>query len=132
MKTLIICVLFFPSILFAQCEFSFKTENLCSEIKWLTGPFVGKPSSFELKFFDSTDKNKSAKKPKNEVNIYTWMKMNNGHDHGGPGLVINEKKNIWTVEKARFFGGMSGSWWVRVELKESNKVLEMIEFPVKL
>ncbi len=132
MKTLIALALMLPAFAFGQCDYNFKTVNLCADLKWLTAPVTGKHSSFELKFYDQNDGDKKAKDPKKEVNIFTWMKMENGHDHGGPGLVVTKKDNLWLVEKARFFGGMSGSWWIRVELKDGAKVLEMVEFPVKL
>ena len=132
MKLIIALFVLIPSLTFANCEFKFESENLCSEIKWLTGPFVGKPSSFELKFFDENDEQRLAKAPNKKVEIYTWMKMDNGHDHGGPGLVITREENIWKIEKARFFGGMSGTWWVRVELQEEGQMIERVEFPVKL
>lgn len=130
MKFFIALFLILPSLAFANCEYNFKTAKLCTDIKWLTKPVTGKASSFELKFFSAEDKSKAAKAPSKEVNIYSWMKMSNGHDHGGPGLVVTRKENTWLVEKARFFGGMSGSWWIRVELKDADKVLEMVEIPV--
>lgn len=132
MKFIILLTTFIPSLVFANCEQFYKTVELCGDLKWTSEVKTAKPTSFELKFYTKGDAKKTAKDPKKEVNIFSWMKMDNGHDHGGPGLVINKADNIWKVEKARFFGGMSGSWWIRVELKDGDKVLEMQEFPVKL
>lgn len=132
MKRILILLSLLPTMAFANCDYKFKTLNLCGEITWKSKPVSGKATDFDLKFFKSDDKKKVAIDPGKSLNIFSWMKMSNGHDHGGPGLVVKREGNIWNVSKARFFGGMSGTWWIRVEVKDTEKTIETVEFPVNL
>lgn len=131
MKFFMLVTLLFPTALLANCEFFYDSIKLCGELTWTSEVKPGKAATFDLKFFEKTDAKKVAIDPNKKLNIYSWMKMDNGQHHGGPGLVVHQNQNVWKVEKARFFGGMSGSWWVRVEVKDGDKVLEMKEYPVK-
>ena len=46
-----------------------------------------------------------------------WMTMDNGHDHGGPAITWNEiAPGVFEVRDARFFGGMHGTWEIKVEI----------------
>ncbi len=132
MKTLILSLLLLPVLVFADCETRFESVNLCAKLAWTQGPVFNKPSAFELTFLDEASNSGTPQDPQKEINIYSWMKMDNGHHHGGPGFVVNRSGNVWSTEKVRFFSGMSGTWFIRVELRQDNQIIEMIEIPVVL
>lgn len=105
----------------AHCPIEFKTEGLCAELTWLKGPFLNVESTFEVKFWQKGSGH-VYQTPKNEVDLYSWMIMDNGHSHGGPMISWTQtEEGVFLVEDARFFMmGMKGFWNVVISTKDEN------------
>lgn len=124
-KKLILMLVIFSQMTWANCPMSFKEVNLCADLTWVQGPVLNQTSHFQVKFWDKLDESQTALSPAYDVEIYTWMIMANGHNHGGPGITVNEVlPGIFESKDARFFmGRMQGYWQVRVDIFENQKVI---------
>lgn len=103
---------------FSHCPIEFKEINLCGAVTWIDGPYDGKVSKFQVNFWEKGDQYHEPISPAYDIDIYSWMIMENGHSHGGPQMSYQEvSQGIFEVNDARFFmGGMRGFWEVRIEL----------------
>lgn len=113
----------------------FKETNLCAHLEWIDGPHDGKPSHFVINFWEKGDHNHVPVSPAFDMNIYSWMTMNSGMNHGGP-RINWEETSVGTFESfdAKFFmGSMKGYWEVRVDLvdENGNKTTAAVKVPLK-
>ncbi len=106
----------------AHCPMTFKNSNLCAGLTWTDGPNLNQTSSFEIMFWKKGDSNHEPVSPAFDINIYSWMIMANGHNHGGPLFDTPEvSTGIFKTEEARFFmHGMQGYWEIRVDLTDTD------------
>ncbi|MEH0860512.1 hypothetical protein [Halobacteriovorax sp. DPLXC-1] len=110
----IIALLLTTSII--ACPYQFESQNLCVDMEWTNGPFDGAPSNFEAVVYDKDSGEKIA--PEN-LKVYVWMMMANGHQHGGPAIDWAYGEDQVIDGTAKFFmGRMKGYWQVRFELNE--------------
>ncbi len=115
----------FLSASIIACPYELPIQNLCVDIEWTNGPFDGKPSNFEAIVYD---KDTQERVTPEDLKIYVWMMMANGHQHGGPAInwAFGEGQIIDGTAKF-FMGHMKGYWQVRFELNN-----EIAAIPVKL
>jgi hypothetical protein len=110
-----------------SCPLDFSERDLCAEVKWVSGPNLNKPSHFNLVFWKNGDSSQNPAVVNDQLKVYTWMMMSNGHNHGGPKITLTPLSDgIYEVRDARFFmHGMEGYWEVRVELQDGdgNKIV---------
>ena len=126
MKALIMTFSLLLSLgVYGSCPIDFSANGLCAELTWLDGPNLDKKSHFKLTFWDSEDQEQTPVSPEYDVNIYAWMTMHNGHNHGGPAMTYTEvEPGVFEVKDARFFmGRMRGFWEVRTDLSSEGTVL---------
>ncbi|MFG1493550.1 hypothetical protein ABMA75_08300 [Halobacteriovorax sp. ZH4_bin.1] len=96
------------------CPYEIDTQNLCVDIEWTNGPFDGKPSAFEAIVYD---KQSGERVSPEDLKVYVWMMMANGHQHGGPAISWSFDEDQLINGNAKFFmGHMKGYWQVRFEL----------------
>lgn len=110
----------------ANCPLEFSSENLCAELTWIDGPYLNEESTFEVRFWNKFNPGKLVS-PQNEVEMYSWMIMDNGHSHGGPAISwTEESEGLFMVEDARFFMmGMKGYWNIVIRtLDESGSEIQ--------
>lgn len=121
-KGFMIVFLVFSSMAFANCPIDLTAADLCADLAWIEGPYDGKTSQFRVKFWKSGDEDQVAKSPQYKLDIYSWMVMGNGHNHGGPKLTWSEvSPGVFEVLDARFFmGQMQGHWLVRIDLLDNQ------------
>lgn len=107
----------------ANCPINFETTQLCAKLEWTKGPLLNEKSHFKVTFWNVADESETPVSPNYEVDIYSWMIMDNGHNHGGPALTYIEKNPGEFISKdARFFmGRMKGSWQIKIELIGNSK-----------
>lgn len=123
MKTLSLLLMTLLSLnSFSHCPIDFTEVDLCADIQWIDGPHDGAVSQFKLMFWKKGDQFHAPISPDFEVDIYAWMTMDNGHNHGGPQMTYKEiSEGVFEVNDARFFmHGMRGYWEVRTELIDEN------------
>lgn len=123
-------LLFFSSLfmslsLFAHCPMEFKEVDLCANIKWINGPNLGQKSHFQLTFWEKGDHSHNPVSPDIDIDIFSWMIMDNGHSHGGPKMNFHEIiPGVFEVRDARFFmHGMHGYWEIRTNLIDEGHVI---------
>lgn len=98
------------------CPHQFEAQNLCVDIEWTAGPFDGRPSTFEAIVYN---KDTLEKVSPEELKIYVWMMMANGHQHGGPAITWSyDSEDIINANAKFFMGHMKGYWQVRFELND--------------
>lgn len=125
MKNLLILSTFLVSLnLFAHCPMKFEDTNLCADLVWVNGPVLNKTSHFQIHFWEEGDESHTPVSPQFDINIYSWMVMDNGHSHGGPKLTWAEvAEGFFESKDARFFmGRMKGYWQVRIDLIQNGSV----------
>ncbi len=112
---------------FSHCPIDFPEANLCGNITWIEGPHLNTTSQFELVFWEKGDHNHVHVSPDFDLNIYTWMVMDSGMNHGGPAITYTEvSEGVFEVLDARFFmHGMQGHWEVRIELNEAGQTISL-------
>jgi hypothetical protein len=126
MKLLLVTILSFLAVnASANCPIDFDNTGLCAQLEWTQGPVLNQKSHFKVTFWEKNDVNQTQISPKFDVDIFSWMIMDNGHSHGGPALTYNEvTPGVFISKDARFFmGRMKGSWQVKIVLEEGNLVL---------
>ena len=108
-----------------NCDFYFESEDLCANFEWTKGPVLNEYSSFEVSFFNEGDSSQTVS-PISNINIFTWMVMDNGHSHGGPTIHVEEvQPGVFIVDDAKFFmHGMKGHWLVKMQLKTGTDLIE--------
>lgn len=98
-----------------DCDLNFSDSSVCADVEFKQKPNRKKSSDFTLTFLDA-----ASKKPKaidQQVHVYLWMKMKNGHEHGSEEVKIQKVgegkyliTNVWFL--------MLGKWQLRAELKD--------------
>jgi hypothetical protein len=127
MKLLLALALTFSStMVMAHCPLEFPQAGLCANLVWFSGPYVNKPSHFALTFWEIGDHSHRPVKVKQELKVYSWMTMGNGHSHGGAKMSLtNLSDGQYEVRDARFFmAGMDGYWDVRIDLLDQGQLSE--------
>jgi hypothetical protein len=129
---LVLITLFNVSLLAEECELKFTGTPYCATLEWTKGPLLNDTSAFTLTILDETTMMPIS--PKEEIDIYSWMIMYHGHNHGGPLFGFTEvEEGVFKVDEARFFmGGMRGHWEIRVDLKEGDTLISQIISKVPL
>ncbi|MBT4793314.1 MAG: hypothetical protein HON90_17215 [Halobacteriovoraceae bacterium] len=129
MKKIVLSLLVFFNFSLAiandVCPMNFSDANLCAELMWNDGPYLGKVSGFTVKFWGAQDSNQINTSPEYSIKIYSWMVMDNGHSHAGPALTWNEiTPGVFISKDARFFmGRMKGYWEVKVDLSQGGVIV---------
>lgn len=102
-----------------KCPMDFVGTGLCGDVEWIDGPHFGRVSHFKLVFWNRDDVQKTPVSPNYEVEIYSYMIMCQGHNHGGPQMNWQEVSDgVFEVRDARFIYMENGYWEVRVDLNE--------------
>tara|TARA_Y100000768_G_C23788612_1_gene591527 strand:- start:278 stop:682 length:405 start_codon:yes stop_codon:yes gene_type:complete len=108
-------------------------EDICAELEWIDGPHLGKTSHMEVRFYDMVGSQARPIAIDYDVNLYSWMVMDNGHSHPGPQFAFYEiSPGIFESKDVRFFmGRMQGYWQIKLELLKEQKIVGEHEFAVE-
>lgn len=123
MKRMSIMILFLLSLSsFAHCPIDLGETNLCADITWVDGPYANDTSHFQMLFWKRGDAEHRLVSPDYHLDIYSWMIMDNGMNHGGPAMNAYEiEEGLFDIQNARFFThGMNGHWEIRVKLSDDQ------------
>ena len=94
-------------------ETTCNNQGACVEIESVTDLVVKKESSFTVTLLDNVES-------VDDLKIYLWMIMPNGHEHGTAPLKITSLGgNKYLCEKAFFV--MKGKWQIKVEYKVNGQ-----------
>ncbi|MBT4762298.1 MAG: hypothetical protein HOO06_11415 [Bdellovibrionaceae bacterium] len=138
MKKLLLMVLFFvwnPLFASENCPMDFKNTELCADLTWIDGPYVDEKSHFKIMFWKKGDSEKVFVSPDYDLDIYTYMIMDNGHSHrGGIELEwLQVSAGVFESKNARFYmHGMKGFWEVRVGLIQADSIVSQSAYKVDL
>lgn len=127
-KTLLAIVLSLLTSAAFACEpgeVAFEKSNLCARISWLAGPVFNQYSSATVSLSEQTAL---------KLNVIPWMVMGGGHEHGTKKVTITATSPTdYLIEKIYFMGGMTGSWFLRLQLiNDKNEVAEEVRTLVAL
>ncbi len=88
----------------------------------------------EVVFWKNDDPAHEPVSPNFDVDIYSWMVMDNGHSHGGPKFSSQEVlPGVFQAKEVRMFmGRMKGFWQIRIDLSRDKKVISTGAKRVKL
>ena len=123
---LALCSLCFIHSAFAcdSNEITFAKNNICAKVDWVIGPSVNQFNTVALSLSDS----------RFALNVIPWMVMDGGHEHGSrPVVITNISPKDYLIEKLYFMGGMSGQWFLKLQLLNAKKeaveeVRTLVEF----
>lgn len=106
-------------------EVAFEKSLLCAKISWLTGPVFNQYSSATVTLNEQTAL---------KLNVIPWMVMGGGHEHGTKKVTITATTPTdYLIEKIYFMGGMTGSWFLRLQLiNDKSEVVEEVRSLVAL
>lgn len=126
----IVLVYNFSSLYAAPCDMKLNKLNLCVNVEYLNPPPGRKNSSdFKLTFTDLKSKNKKLLDQK--LDVYLWMKMKNGHEHGSEKVKIAKKEDYYLISNVWFL--MLGQWELHVKvLEEDEKVVDQSMMKVNI
>lgn len=126
MKTILLLTsLIFSTTTFAdsRCDFTFPNSKVCAELNWVYGPYFDQENSFRISLTNSTQYN--------AIKVIPWMVMH-GHEHGsGPVKMKTIGQNEFQIDNAHFLGGMSGDWFIRLQLLNGTQVVEEARLKVE-
>lgn len=107
-----------------QGEISFPQNKVCATLNWIQGPSLNQFNSASLHISETNLK----------LNVIPWMVMGMGHEHGSrPVTITNVSPFDYLVEKIYFMGGMSGDWFLRLQLVDDKKnVIEEVRTKIDL
>ncbi len=129
MKSYLLSLLFvtlFVSTSYAceEGELSFPQTKTCAKINWINGPSFNQYNNASV-----TLKNNQGLK----LNIFPWMVMGGGHEHGSRPVKITEiSPDDYLIEKIYFMGGMKGDWFLRLQLLKGIEIVEEVRVKVEL
>jgi hypothetical protein len=122
MKKLLLIFLVVSQFSFAKdkekVECDFFVGQYCATVKFISGPNRSESSDFELRFYRDYTTGRRQVFPRQELFIYLWMKMANGHEHGSDKVKIINKKTYFLVQNVWFL--MKGPWQVHVQFRNSK------------
>ncbi len=118
---LISIILFASTQLFSAshegCNIQFKDSTICAEVNF-TSPIGRKDdATFKLTFYEGKNKIILKTKP----NVYLWMIMKNGHEHGSEKLTQKIEGSDYLFSNVWFM--MLGQWQLHVKFKHKGKDL---------
>ena len=132
MKKLVLMVLMVgTSALFAEegCVAVTK-ENLCIQLEWQEGPFLGTYSKNIVMFKDlvlSTEDHVAYRSPSENIQFFGWMIMGS-HAHGTRPVVTKIiEKGVYENSEIFYMGGMTGTWQFKVKLGQEEFVLHALD-----
>ena len=98
------------------CQLKLAKEDLCVEVEFLKPVTRKEDAKFFLRFRDKAGK---KIKPKFDIDVYLWMRMKNGHEHGSEKVKIQQQKDHYLISNVWFL--MLGNWSLNIRLLEANK-----------
>ena len=113
---LIVIILNFFTSAFAcvQDEISFPQNKVCASLNWVSGPNLNQYNSVAVHTSETNLK----------LNLVPWMVMSNGHEHGSRPIIMTTVTPVdYLFEKIYFMGGMSGEWFLKLQLVNEQKVV---------
>lgn len=125
MKKTIAIVSLFLSFIFSQnsyaCEIELEGLDTCAEIKWLQGPKYGIFSKIQVTYFKKDDKAKNPVNPSTEIEVYPWMIMDGGMEHGARDTVTKQiSTGVFEVNFIQFMKMDGGYWEMRFKKKGTH------------
>jgi hypothetical protein len=126
--------LFLSQYAFASTEsescIAITKENLCIQLEWTQGPYVGSFSKNIVKFKNlnlSTQEKAVYTSPTESVQFFGWMIMQ-GHSHGTrPVSTKLTSQGIYENSKIFYMQGMKGSWQFKLKLGHEEFVLHTLD-----
>jgi hypothetical protein len=102
----------------SRCDYTFK--KYCAKVIFEKKPSRSYSSDFKIYFTDV--KTKKEVMPSEDVYVYLWMKMGNGHEHGSDEVKMTKHKDHYLIKNVWFV--MIGSWELYLVLKKDGKEVE--------
>lgn len=118
-----------PSIAAAKtCQYPVKEIDACAEVTWTLGPRFGIFSKAQVKL---TAKDGSPLKNVPELEIYPWMKMENGHEHGARETVTKmSAPGEYEVSMIHLMK-MPGEWFLRIKKPKAKSQSDyLVSIPI--
>ena len=121
LKLPVLCLSFFVTqTIFSQetselnCDIKI-SETRCAAIEFLVKPNTKTSSDFKVRFFDSQTKKVL---PPMTKDLYLWMKMDNGHEHGSkPVKIISQADHLMVTN---VFFVMVGKWQIVFNVEDET------------
>lgn len=126
MKKLTLATIFLCSVVWGQTyahdtssctsdEIFIKEYATCLGYQWIEGPYLngrGERTYSTLRLTFDTHRELDLQK----ANIYPWMIMHGGHQHGARPVEIEVIDNTEIMVRKILFTQMNGKWFVRINL----------------
>lgn len=109
------------------CDFLFKSEDLCMEVKWEVLPPARSNGTLVLTFTDAKDPSRLVT-PKSTPQVVLWM---SSMGHGSKPTTLNYV-DVGQFRSTDVFFVMGGPWDVKYQLKDGNKVVEELVQKIKI
>lgn len=132
MKIIILLSLLISLSSFAKDEncIAITKDQLCIQLEWTEGPFLGAYSKNTVRFKDlkhSTPEKTVYRAPKESIQFFGWMVMAN-HEHGTrPVTTSILESGVYENTKIFYMGGMMGSWHFKLKLGTEEFILHVLE-----
>jgi hypothetical protein len=116
-KLLTLIALCFGITSFA-CDNYIPNHKVCVSLEWVDGPFINARGQRAFSSARVTVTNLDGEaRPFDGLQVYPWMIMSGGHQHGARPVVINsEADGVYKVSEI-LMNEMMGVWQMRVALK---------------
>ncbi len=134
MKYLLLSLSMMASVLLSakasECTYKLKDIDACATLKWELGPKYGIFSKAIV-----TLKNSVGAVPTDlpKLDIYPWMKMEGGHEHGARETVIKEQSpGVYEVSMIHLMK-MPGHWELRIKkVGTKSKDDALVSLPIEI
>ena len=112
------------------CQHPVKEIDACAQVTWTLGPKYGIFSKAQVKL---TAKDGSALKNVPELEIYPWMKMENGHEHGARETVTKMSgPGEYEVSMIHLMK-MPGEWFLRIKRPKAKAQSDyLVSIPITI
>jgi hypothetical protein len=105
-------------------------DNLCVQLEWTQGPFLGAYAQNIVKFKDlnvSDDDGSIYRSPNEAVRFFGWMIMAS-HEHGTrPVQTTQLEEGVYQNDKIFYMGGMLGTWQFKLTIGNQTFVLHALD-----
>lgn len=112
-----------------KCAHELKDMNACAEVTWSLGPKYGIFSKAQVKL---TNKDGSPFKEAGKLEVYPWMIMENGHEHGARETVSKVNPNgVIDVSMIQLMK-MPGAWYLRLKKTGTKNSDHLVSIPIQV
>jgi len=109
------------------CDFKLKSDDLCMNTNWITLPSESVYGTMEVTFSAVNDPRQEIS-PIHELSVFLWMPS---MGHGSSPVNIEEiRPGKFKVSQIYFI--MPGSWEIKFQLKEKEKLIEELVYSLTI